>query len=247
MSITADHLDKLINFLGYGTLKAPIWFLGLEEAFTERAGFSYADNLLAHSEFPRIIDVQDAHTRLRAEYWRREGPTLPVSDVWKWAAKLTLALLHNDPGWQDSAKVNGYIRTRLGRDDDYGGETLLLELLPLPKPGANYWPESYVSLGFESRMTYEERIRPLRIQLLRQLVTTNDPQPKYLFCYGRRNYGYYRDLVGDYDWDEKPLMGTQIWIKRLNATWVVLTPFFGNGALSTKAAEQLIHYLGTKS
>src|SRR5690349_19823422 len=105
--LNKDELENLLRFVGYGTLSGPIWFLGMEEAFTPRSGFNHEDNLRIRAAFPPVIDVQEAHTLMQAEYW--EGGSVDVSHVWKWAAKLTRALIHRTDDCLDVWKANEYI------------------------------------------------------------------------------------------------------------------------------------------
>src|SRR5258706_9050297 len=141
MSISQDMLQRSLDFLGYGTLDAPIWFLGMEESFRERPGFDHQRNLEVHAKFDRVMDVQIAHELLEARYWL--APKLNVSSVWRWMAKFTRALIHHAQDWESVNEAKGYIRKKLGREAEHGGETFLLELLPLPRRNSHEWPLEY--------------------------------------------------------------------------------------------------------
>ncbi len=209
----------------------------MEEGFPE--GLNYQDILQVRLQYDKVMDVQDAHTKMgpRHEYWNAKN--LDVSSVWQWAAKFTLALIHEDERWWDIARANDYIRKRLGRDKDNGGDSLLAELLPLPRHSNNIWPKDYEQF-FSEAAVYEEKVLPSRITALRDAATSY--HPRYLFCYGSKYYRYYKDLAGNHDWDQE-LIPKKVWIKTLNDTKVILTPFWGNGAFSTETAKQIVKHL----
>lgn len=50
--------QRLLDFLGYGQLEAPIWFLGMEEGGGGEA------RLLIQSRLNRVEDLRDAHVKL---------------------------------------------------------------------------------------------------------------------------------------------------------------------------------------
>ena len=63
----------------------------------------------------------------------------------------------------------------LGRQ---GGDTLLAELMPLPKPSQSSWPYSALAkdLAFlKSRNAYLDEIRPQRIEILRHAIRRHRP------------------------------------------------------------------------
>lgn len=105
------------------------------------------------------------------------------------------------------------------------GETLLLELLPLPAPSIMAGPFLYSELFPGGRKEYETSILPRRIKTLRYLVETY--RPRFVICYGRTNWQRYRELFDLHDEPEQLIAPrSRAVVGRYGETVVALTPFF---------------------
>ena len=58
MTLNDSELEHLLDFVGYGRLDAPVWFLGMEEAGGGE------DNLRARLKFGTVEDCAEAHRLL---------------------------------------------------------------------------------------------------------------------------------------------------------------------------------------
>ena len=237
MKLSPSELARLTSFIGYGRLDAPIWFLGMEEG-TGGNETAIEGNLRVRLRWTeRVMDMADAHDQhnLNGPYFDPDR-RLKVPAVWLFMARIARALGQGQATdwYSDREAARTYVRERLGRRD---GETLLAELLPLPRPHA-FWSEVYQDV-FPTAREYGQAVLPGRIDLLAGLVRTY--APRTLICYGKRNYGHYRHIAGAADWTRLP--GTRIEVAQHGRTTIALTPFFGNGQLSLKDLDVLITYL----
>lgn len=232
--LTSQQLQHLLDFKGYGRLDAPIWFIGMEEGIGGQANnveTAILMNITARlKKYDKdVMDIAQAHLAMNYEI---EKITASPTQVWTWMAKIALALSN------DSAQSNiEYINKRLGRAD---GCTFLTELMPIPVVDNNSWPEIYESLTpYQSRDAYFEAVIEQRKAMLVELI--NKYSPKYIFAYGKRYHDVYKDLFSAVKFDSRPVKPFQI--GHLNQTTVILTPFFGVGALSSNDFDALMSYI----
>jgi hypothetical protein len=186
---------SLINFVGYGHLAAPIWFLGMEEGF--HAQQDEAHGLRARLAFPPTIGLAEGQRLLGLAL---DDPRRRLSQAWMFMARMVLAG-SDDTAYADAARVRAYVRTELGSPT---GATLLTEILPLPRPRASGWPATYEQ-WYASTREYEEAVRPLRTEMLRCLLQQH--RPAAVVAYGRRNWLHYK-MVVDATTAWAPLDGT---------------------------------------
>jgi hypothetical protein len=78
--------------------------------------------------------------------------------------------------------IRNYQAEKLGRFD---GNTLLTELMPIPKPKVKRWDYSELIPQFASREEYYRTVKPRRIK---------EHRPKVAVCYGKAFWGDYRQL-----------------------------------------------------
>ncbi len=200
------HLNHLLNFIGYGSLSAPAWFLGMEEGGGGEA------NLRVRLQFEPVEDLERAHRLLGVTKFHAGRPV--IQRTWRAMAYLMLRL-ENRPA--DRESIRTYQAQELGR---FGGDSMLVELMPIPKPRIGRWDYEKVLPQFASREDYYSTVKPDRIQLLRELMEQHEPQ--LVVGYGKQFWSDYCELfpgmVGD---EQGPFLVGQ-WRK----TTVVLTGHF---------------------
>ncbi len=166
------------DFYGYGTLEAPYWLIGIEEA-GDGSTEDLSSRLTAWDRHgrPEIDDLSD-FCRDAGIHISRTTP----QRTWRPLIHLMLAA-KGEP--ISSSSVLDYQLTRLGRGD---GETCLLELLPLPKRNANDWPYGgWTDLPeLSSRSTYENQVTEKRVEHI--VTAIHDRQPRAAVFYGRRKF-----------------------------------------------------------
>jgi hypothetical protein len=197
--MSAERLRKwMAGRIGYGSLKAKWWFLGMEEACepsdselsARLSGDLLEDFLVGHKKlFPRCRDMFE--------------PKVKAQRTLRPLIKTLLAATSRPDSLDD---IKAYQAMRWGRLD---GETLQTELLPLPSPSKGAWPAYYVKSGLPellSRKAYESKWIPIRVNFLRQLIAAN--QPKVLIAYGAKHWPEFEQLVPpESRWEQVPLPG----------------------------------------
>lgn len=173
-----DELERLLKFIGYGTLNADVWFLGMEEA-----GGGY-ENLRQRLKFEEVEDCANAH-RLLGITKHHEGKRI-IQPTWAVMCRIMLSLENQEV---NAESVRNYQAEMLGRRD---GRTLLTELLPIPKPNIKHWDYGEIFPMFESREHYYETIKPERIEYLKNIIDTN--KPKTVIGYGKEYWADYKRL-----------------------------------------------------
>jgi hypothetical protein len=235
MQIDLKAKERLLEFVGYGNLNAPYWFLGMEEG-TGGTDKGIEANLEARiTHFEQVADLVEAHKILNFDIpTMRKSPT----QVWLWMAKIVRGM-QGAEDWRDAEKATDYVRKRLGRKDD---NTLLTELLPLPKAAYGVWPAPLQTM-FPSRITYESEVLPKRKAMLGRLIEQHEPS--YIFAYGSANRGHYKAIVRIGDWKCLPTRNV-IEVGCIGRTQIVVMPFFGQGALSNNDVQGVIDYFNRK-
>jgi len=215
---SSEQWDRILGHLGFGNPDAPLWFIGMEEGLGSRPPEVALRNILALQE---RLDADGLRFSFFEDSWFPAKSKI-ATQTWKIMAKYARMLLHRAPDWQDSSSADSYIRDSLGRPD---GETLLLELLPLPAPHMADWPDAYTE-RFQNREDYGQFMRSKRIEILRDLVEKY--RPTIVMCYGRSYWQYYRQIFALEGAPEDTVgQRTKAIVTQGEGTIVALTPFFG--------------------
>lgn len=190
--VTPEDLQTVLNFIGYGNLEAPLWFIGKEEGVGKplrTLSWSLDRELQTRATWSPVMDMFDAHRTLRNIYW------VDLEFPWKLVliSRLARGILHLAPDWSRSDKGIGYVLNHLGLATS---ETLLGEALPLPHRYREHWPHLYKQL-YPSRKEYEQAVMPKRFAMWRELIEEHRPQT--VICYGLLWY-YNRDKFIDHGW-----------------------------------------------
>ena len=206
-----DHeLEYLLNFVGYGNLDAEVWFLGMEEA---GGGES---NIRSRLKFRTIEDCAEAHQILGIT--KHHTGNKIIQKTWRGMCYIMLTLEGKET---DRENIRNYQADYLGR---FQGNSLLLELMPIPKPSINTWNYEDLFPQFKSRNDYYQTVRPRRINYLQKLFLEH--RPKIVIAYGqgikKKNWQAYQDLFGNLEFSK---FG-QFMIARDTETVVVLTDHF---------------------
>ncbi|MEO0531400.1 MAG: hypothetical protein AAF266_12625 [Planctomycetota bacterium] len=166
------------EFIGYGNLEAPLWFLGLEEAGSRSSDdlFRRVDAWTAYG-CNAVVDLVQFHDRLGIEHLFGDRPKIQAT--WRRLIQIALVSQGEEVNPESIARFQA---TRLGRLD---GENLLGELLPLPKATTRSWP--YGDLAerhsfLRTRRQYQRHLVPIRVALLREAIRSY--QPRTVIFYG---------------------------------------------------------------
>lgn len=176
--LTDQQLDRLLDFIGYGRLDADVWFLGMEEAGGGEA------NIHTRASFQKVEDCAHAHKRLGITkfHWGKRV----IQPTWRGMCYIMLRLEDVEP---TKSNIRQYQAEKLGR---YEGNTLLTELMPIPKPKVSQWGYEELIPQFASCADYYARVKPMRVQYLGQVL--KDYKPGVVIGYGKSFWSAYKEL-----------------------------------------------------
>jgi len=168
----------------------------------------------------------------------------PKTPTWPIMAKLARRLQLKATDWDDPRRALEYVVGNLGTAK---GDTLLLEMLPLPAKKTTDWPDQYKS-RFPSRLAFEEEMLGKRISAIRGLASEH--RPRVVFCYGERYWSRYEAIFSLRDVESYHYMvKTKSYTAKLgiweNSTVVVLTPFFVPYKLPNQELGNLAEHVET--
>jgi len=115
-------------------------------------------------------------------HWGRKK----IQRTWRGMCYIMLRLEGQEPTRKN---IRTYQGEKLGR---FGGNTLLTELMPIPKPKVSRWDYDELIPQFETREEYYRVVKPRRIKYLRAVLKEN--RPKVVVCYGKAFWSDYQKL-----------------------------------------------------
>lgn len=204
--LTDEQLGYLLGFVGYGNLYGDVWFLGMEEAGGGE------DNIRTRLKFQTVEDCAEAHKLLGVTklHWGKRT----IQRTWRGMCYIMLELQGEEP---TTTNIRNYQAEQLGR---FGGNTLLTELMPIPKPKIREWEYEKLMPQFSSREDYYRQVKPRRVKYLRSLIDQN--KPKVIIGYGKGFWNEYKNLFQRFHF----LSEDQFEIAFDGATLVILTGHF---------------------
>lgn len=197
--MTITQFNILNSHIGYGNPDAKIVFLGLEEGANKK---TISDNYSY-----RLISAPSGVGCLKA--FHLGAPTPPLGDMSNWFSVPKL-----QPTWGHLSKLmllrSGKSLSKIKKLDkiDYQvnflgrshSETLLIELLPLPRPNHNYWDGSIMNVHGHFVNKTQYLCSPLildRVKNIRKCLITRN---RNVIVYGKSKHSTlikYFDLIGD--------------------------------------------------
>lgn len=217
-----DDWTRLLDMIGYGDPRAPLWFLGMEEALNP--SISVDQNLLNRLAYPSHpfapFDVMGPNP----------GRWAPSS--WRMMAKIARLLREGAEDWSSGLQAEAYVSDKLARP---GADTCLLELLPLPKKTVGTFPERYRDRFPKGIQQYRDAMLPAgeepsgRIKVLQDLALQY--RPETIICYGDAFWQHYRRIFTPLQGEQERVFQIKTKTARVAAgrwhdTTVVLTPYF---------------------
>jgi hypothetical protein len=214
LPLANDQLNYLLDFVGYGSLDADIWFLGMEE------GGGGKDNIRTRLMFRQVEDCAEAHRMLGIvhHHWGKKR----IQPTWRGMCCIMLEL-EGKP--VSTEHIRNYQADWLGRSH---GRTLLVELMPIPKPSLMAWGYQQLIPQFATREHYYRVVKPRRINYLRRLL--REHSPSVVICYGKSYWSDYKELFGEATFTTID----QFQIAIVNNTLVILTDHFTARTMNNK-------------
>jgi hypothetical protein len=238
-TLSSEEADRIVSFLGYGRVSAPVWFVGIEEGLGKMSENDAKRNLKVRGSFEKVMDLREAHLCMheRAQPIDIEKKQ-SFTQVWQYMAKVMLAL-NGDKNWSELLFAEKYIRGRLGRCDANLGETFMTELSPIPSAkSANrewyMWFKKRLGPGLDRKL--EERRQELQRLLGRQ--NTKETIPRLVICYSKPRADDFARLL-DIEWQPVPSF-PRFSVSSRDRVRYLLVPFFGNGQMGHQVITDLI-------
>lgn len=137
-----------------------------------------------------LEDLRGFQEEIGIDEWFGENPK--SQNTWNPLIRILLAIEKGTQEEADLDKVKQYQSEKLGRTD---GETLMLELLPLPSKSTDKWIyDEYSGIEcLQSRERYEEKTRQARKDHIKDLIKDNSP--KFVVFYGISNKEHYKEIA----------------------------------------------------
>jgi hypothetical protein len=230
LDLSPEEAEKIVSFLGYGRLSAPVWFIGLEEGLGKMDDEDTAKNLKARGNFERVMDLHRAHLHLQAKGQPIDVEIEPPStQVWQYMAKIMRAR-DGDKDWSEKKSYQKYIRSHLGREL---GDTFLTELSPIPARRTidKKWMTKFSKLDTELVQKIKNRKDQLR-QILKETA------PRLVICYGGGSK-WADDFAELLDVEWRPICHK---VSASHDSRCLLLPFLGQGQMSHSVIENLISH-----
>lgn len=181
--ITPELIKRRIeNFWGYGSLDAPVWFVGMEEGLGPTTDTEELEIRFRAADGKVTIDMRldMGHLVGHMKWFRKDSP---IQATWKYPIALYLYLKNRQaPSKEDIRYHQGLV---LG--DISQCESTTIELMPLPSRKASESTWLYKEYGvpsLDSRKKYLETFKPARVQELKQLVAMHSPKLVIFYSIG---------------------------------------------------------------
>jgi len=232
--LSPDEITRIVGFLGYGRLSAPVWFIGIEEGLGGMTPTDERWNLRARAAFEKTMDLHEAHKSLH-----KGGRPIaieskpPSTQVWKYMAKMMLAD-NGERDWKNQQSVEEYIQFQLGRSN---GQTFLTELSPIPARGTAH--KKWAAFFRERDPNLDSKLQERRNELRAEL---KGRRPYLVVCYGLGRKQDFAELL-DVEWNEPIDVKCKKKIAKIYASkdgGCLLLPFFGYGQMCHKVIEVLL-------
>jgi hypothetical protein len=239
----------LNNWLGYGNINAPIWFMGMEEGGAEiwRHGtHSLASSLLTRSQFNLAMDFrhvwEDLYHIPLENFVKRRG----ALTTWHFMAAFLVSLEGHLP---ETNKIRDFVfkKKKIGRLE---GEHFLCEFLPLPR-NSNSSIDHY-NIIWKSNKNYVQDVGPNRFILIRDTLVSKEGV-KLLISYDKAFSGqilsYYDNALIEEWMDGKGKMYKlyELVLTPKRKIKLLITPFFGQGQANYEglylAAQKVKHMI----
>ena len=236
-----DHLvhSCLHNWLGYGNMNAPIWFIGMEEEGAEIWRFktkTLVESLKLRSQFELQMDFR----YVWEELYGVPLETLKGSNVWRYMAAF---LLEYGGVEATSENINEYIyeKKQLGRASSnhfIGG------FMPLPKQNKASI-EPYQSI-WEKVDSYVSEIADHRLQLIKENLMIHQ-EVKFLISYDTdltekllNCFSEDTKLISSWQLDDELFVLHRVNLTKDRYVYLFATPFFGDGCISYNGIKDCV-------
>lgn len=174
--------DYIHGFFGYGSLSAPLWFIGMEEGTGQE---TLDQRLQAWKDLgsEATLDIRLFHERIGETRWFSMAPA--IQRTWR---RLIIVTLHYRGVSADKERIRSYQAAELARQSE-----ALLEVMPLPHKSLRQWDHQGL---FPSRSDYLSALAPQRLAVLQKAISTHTPKAVVMYGTTPPYPDYWRALAG---------------------------------------------------
>nr|WP_314899159.1 hypothetical protein [uncultured Deefgea sp.] len=189
-----ELIDRFLhNFFGYGNLKAPIWFIGMEEG----GGKDLAEAQARIEAWQRlgagdVIDLVTYHRVIdKSKYFDRARP--PTQPTWRGLIRILLGYQRYKRA--DIEAIRDFQANMFGTPNS---NHCLLELMPLASRRITSWiytpwAEEHQYTMLQNRRAYRNQLEPQRINTLATKI--RNYRPRNVVFYGRTYLPSWKSIV----------------------------------------------------
>ena len=203
---------RLKNFWGYGNLKGPVWFIGMEEGLGKNEGFPL--ERFQATDGKTVVDIT-SNTSADHQLLFMEGAE--TQKTWR---RLIFVLLYQKLNRvPDIEEIRDFQINKFGRTKS---DHAVLELMPLPAKSVvkTDWTYQDVPLiGLTHREEYLASYKPERVQALKALIEKH--QPKLVLFYSRTYLNDWQSIVPK---KLKEVIPDKLHIAKVGNTLYAVTP-----------------------
>ena len=212
---------RLKNFWGYGNLKGPVWFIGMEEGLGENEGLPIERFQATDGKI--IVDITDNTSPDHSKWFKPNAPTQRT-----WCLLIFILLYQKFRRVPTIKEIRAYQINQLGRTRT--GHAIL-ELMPLPAKStkkADWIYQDVPLIGLTNREEYLATYLPDRVQALKLLIEKY--QPKLVLFYSRTYFNDWQSIVPK---KLKEVIPDKLHIAKVGNTIYAVTPHPTSRGLTT--------------
>lgn len=192
--ITKELLWDFSNkFLGYGNIKAPIWFIGMEPGSPDNKKLlKKFFTVWAERNKPAVDDVKASHLQIGHSHYTRffENPVI-YERTWGGLIKILFTIDGNDEF--NIEDVKNYQKDKFGR---LNSNHCILELFALPAKNikTQYWDNHYRKHFNITKAEFFKKQLKKRISIIKELIIKN--KSKTIIFYGSTYKKFWEEIAG---------------------------------------------------
>ena len=218
---------RLKNFWGYGNLKGPVWFIGMEEGLGDSEGLPFERFISTDGKV--VVDITSNTSADHQALFKEGAKTQPT-----WRPLIFILLYQRFGRVPTLAEIRDYQINHFGRTTSAHA---ILELMPLPAKStkkADWIYQDVPLIGLTHREEYLATYLPDRVQALKLLIEKH--QPKLVLFYSRSYLNDWQSIIPK---KLKEVIPDKLHMVKVDKTIYAVTPHPTSRGLSTDNWEQI--------
>ena len=214
-------VKRLKNFWGYGNLKGPVWFVGMEEGLGATEGLPLERFISTDGKV--VVDITSNTSADHQALFKEGAKTQPT-----WRPLIFILLYQRFGRVPTLAEIRDYQINHFGRTTSAHA---ILELMPLPAQStkkADWIYQDVPLMGLTHREEYLATYLPDRVQALKLLIEKH--QPKLVLFYSRSYLNEWQSIIPK---KLKEAIPDKLHMVKVDKTIYAVTPHPTSRGLST--------------